>query len=103
MRVEEIALRQEARQMLCEAGLDKESLKELVLKDMNDKVVQAIEKKIKGLEFEDMIMRRVDNALTKAVDEIVKKQVHDYFFRKPLKIHATASFEGEKLAEMKGK
>ena len=71
MRVEEIALRQEARQMLCEAGLDKESLKELVLKDMDDKVVQAIEKKIKGIEFEEMILRRVDRALDKAVEEIV--------------------------------
>ena len=48
MRIEEIALRQEARQMLCEAGLNKEELKELVLKDIDDKVIQAIESKIKG-------------------------------------------------------
>lgn len=31
MRVEEIALKQEARQMLCEAGLTKEALKDLVV------------------------------------------------------------------------
>lgn len=60
MRIEEIALRQEARQMLCEAGLTKEELKELVLKDMDDKVTQAIESKIKGVDFEQMIMDRVD-------------------------------------------
>ena len=93
MRIEEIALRQEARQMLCEAGLNKESLKELVLKDMDDKVTQAIEKKLKGVEFEDMILRRVDSSLNKAIDEIVRRQVDRYFFNKPLKIHATASFE----------
>lgn len=52
MRIEEIALRQEARQMLCEAGLSKEELKELVLKDIDDKVIQAIESKIKGIDFE---------------------------------------------------
>lgn len=93
MRVEEIALRQEARQMLCEAGLDKESLKELVLKDMDDKVTQAIEKRIKGVEFEDMILQRVDKALTKAVDDIVRKHVEGYFWNRKLKIEATASFK----------
>jgi hypothetical protein len=71
MRVEEIALRQEARQMLCEAGLDKENLRELVLKDMDEKVVKAIEDKIKGIDFEEMILNRVDKALTKAVDMIL--------------------------------
>lgn len=94
MRIEEIALRQEARQMLCEAGLTKEALKDLVLKDMDDKVTQAIEKKLSGIEFDDMIARRVDGALTKAVNEIVQKQVNNFFINKPLKIHATASFEG---------
>lgn len=96
MRVEEIALRQEARQMLCEAGLDKEALKELVLKDIDDKVMQAIEKRIKGIEFEDMILRKIDFALDKAVKAIVEKQVNNFFYNKPIKIHATASFEGEK-------
>ena len=93
MRIEEIALRQEARQMLVEAGLDKESLKELVLKDMDDKVVKAIEGKIKGMDFEQMLYNRVDSALTKAVNEIVQKQVNNFFYNKPIKIHATASFE----------
>ena len=41
-----------------------------------------------------MIERRVDAALTKAVNEIVQKQVNNFFYNKPLKIHATASFEG---------
>lgn len=95
MRVEEIALRQEARQMLCEAGLDKESLKELVLKDMDAKVTQAIEKRLSGIDFEDMIMRKVDRALDRAVDMVVQKQVSQFFHSRPLKIHATASFEKE--------
>lgn len=93
MRVEEIALRQEARQMLCEAGLTKEALKDLVLKDMDDKVTQAIEKRLNGVDFEDMIMRKVDKALDKAVDMVVQKQVSQYFHSRPLTIHATASFE----------
>lgn len=101
MRIEEIALRQEARQMLQEAGLDKETLKELVIKDMNDKVIQAIEKKLKGLDFEDMVMRRVGKALNNAVDSIVKKKVDDFFYHKPLTIRATASFEGD-VEQMKG-
>lgn len=93
MRVEEIALRQEARQMLCEAGLTKEALKDLVLKDMDDKVTQAIEKRLNGVDFEDMIMRKVDKALDKAVDMVVQEQVSQYFHSRPLTIHATASFE----------
>ena len=40
-----------------------------------------------------MIMHKVDVALNKAVEEIVKKQVNNFFYNKPLKIHATASFE----------
>ena len=93
MRAEEIALRQEARQMLSEAGLDKESLRELVLKDMDEKVVKVIEGKIKGVDFEQMILNRVDKALTKAVDDIVRKHVEGYFYNRKLNIHATASFE----------
>ena len=93
MRIEEIVLRQEARQILCEAGFDKESLKKIVLKDIDDKITQAIEKRTRGIEFEDMIMHRVDVALNKAVEEIVKRQVNNFFYNKPLKIHATASFE----------
>ena len=93
MRIEDIALRQEARQMLCEAGLSKEELKELVLKDIDDKVIQAIESKIKGIDFEQMIMDRVDKALTKAVNDIVRKEVEGYFYNRRLNICATASFE----------
>lgn len=93
MRIEEIALRQEARQMLNEAGLDKENLRELVLKDMDEKVVKAIEGKIKGVDFEQMILTRVDKALTRAVDEIVRKHVENYFYNRKLKIEATAHFE----------
>ena len=93
MRIEEIALRQEARQMLCEVGLNKEELKQLVLKDMDDKVIQAIESKTKGIEFEQMIMDRVDKALTKAVDNIVQREVSNFFYNRKLNIHATASFE----------
>lgn len=93
MRIEEIALRQEARQMLCEAGLNKEELKKLVLKDMDDKVTQVIESKIKGVDFEQMIMDRVDRALTKAVNDIVRREVEGYFCNRRLNIRATASFE----------
>ena len=101
MRVEEIALRQEARQMLCEAGLTKEALKDLVLKDMDDKVTQAIEKRLNGVDFEDMIMRKVDKALDKAVDMVVQKQVSQYFHSRPLTIHATASFEASPVDSKK--
>lgn len=93
MRIEEIALRQEARQMLCEAGLSKEKLKDLVLKDLDDKVIQAVEGKIKSVDFEQMIKDRVDSAINKAVDDIVMQEVNRYFYKNRLNIHATASFE----------
>ena len=93
MRIEEIALRQEARQMLCEVGLTKEELKELVLKDLDDKVVKAIEGKIKGIDFDQMIIERVDAAMTKAINNVVQKYVDNYFYNRKLNIKATASFE----------
>ncbi len=103
MRVEEIALRQEARQMLCEAGLSKEALKELVLKDMDEKVTRAIDKTIRGIDFEDMIMRRVSQALDRAVNDIVQRQVNGYFHNNPLKIHATASFDNDVIRKVEDK
>ena len=93
MRIEEIALRQEARQMLCEAGLTKEELKELVLKDLDDKVVKAIEGKIKGIDFDQMIIERVDAVMTKAINNVVQKYVDNYFYNRKLNIKVTASFE----------
>ena len=93
MRIEEIALRQEARQMLCEAGLTKEGLKELVLKDLDDKVTKAIEGKIKGIDFDQMILGRVDAAMTRAVNDVIQKYVDGYFYNRKLNIKATASFE----------
>ena len=44
MRVEEIAVRQEALQLLAEAGLTKEQLKNIVLDDIDNKVNTAIQK-----------------------------------------------------------
>lgn len=40
-----------------------------------------------------MIMDRVDKALTKAVNDIVRKEVEGYFYNRKLNIRATASFE----------
>lgn len=93
MRVEEIALRQEARQMLAEAGLGKEELKALVLKDLDEKVDRAIDKKGKEVNLDAMIERRIEPAVNKAVDEVVQSQVDRFFRRNPLKITATVAFE----------
>lgn len=40
-----------------------------------------------------MIKDRVDKALTKAVNDIVRKEVEGYFYNRRLNICATASFE----------
>lgn len=40
-----------------------------------------------------MIKDRVDKALTKAVNDIVRKEVEGYFYNRRLNIRATASFE----------
>jgi len=93
MRVEEIALRQEARQMLAEAGLGKEELKALVLKDIDEKVARAIDAKEKEVNLDAMIERKFESAVNKAVDEVVQRQVDSFFRKNPLKITATVAFE----------
>ena len=40
-----------------------------------------------------MIIDRADKALTKAVDDIVRREVEGYFYNRRLNIRATASFE----------
>lgn len=60
MRVEEIALRSEIRQMLNEAGINRETLKEMVKESINDIVKNQVNQ---------ILMERRDEDLSEAVSK----------------------------------
>ena len=60
MRVEEMALRSEIRQMLNEAGLNRETLKEMVKESINDIVKNQVNQ---------VLMERQDEDLSEAVSK----------------------------------
>lgn len=80
MRVEEIAMRQEIRQMLNEAGLNRETIREMakvVLKEEVKKQVEySVHRDIKQIVKENMYGIRFRNALEEGIKQVVREQMN---------------------------
>lgn len=77
MTVEQIAIRQEVRQMLNEAGINKNTLKEMVSQVISEEIQKACLQVMNERDMETMIARRMDNSFTNTVQDIVIRQVRD--------------------------
>ena len=78
MRVEEIALRQEIRQMLNEAGINRETLREMVQKVIKEEVEKQIKYKLSQTNIMSMVSLNkyeVRDAFREAVKENMKSNV----------------------------
>ena len=88
MRVEEMALRSEIRQMLNEAGFNKNTLKDLVKEVLGEELNKAIKQAIEETNC-DMISytkKNIDSIINKTTEKVVKEKitnaiVGDYFNR----------------------
>lgn len=75
MRVEEIALRQEIRQILNEAGYNKNTMRGLVLGVLNEEIEKATKQAIKSKDNEGYIQDRADSIIKIYIESIIRDEV----------------------------
>lgn len=75
MQAAEIALRQEIRQMLNEAGINKNTLKDMAKEVMTECMEKAIAQAFHEKDIPKMLERRTENVLNNASTEIVRQEI----------------------------
>jgi len=77
MRVEEMALRSEIRQMLNEAGFNKNTLKDLVKEVVREEVERAIKQAINETDLDGYVKRTSDSIIRDATKNHLKSVITD--------------------------
>lgn len=79
MRVEEIALRSEIRQMLNEAGFNKNTLKDLVKEVLKEELNKAIKQAIaeSNCDIVEYTKKNIDSIINKTTEKVVKERITD--------------------------
>lgn len=80
MRVEEIALRQEIRQMLNEAGINRETLQEMALKLLQDEIEKKVDRAVNSPRIERAINSKFEsyefrNMLKSVISEVIRESI----------------------------
>lgn len=75
MKVEEIALRQEIRQMLSEAGLNRNTLKEMAKEVLNEEIEKAIKQALNESDTEGKITQKIEYCITNSASQIVREEI----------------------------
>ena len=81
MRVEELALRSEIRQMLNEAGFNRDTIKQLV-KDTLEEIVRGQVKQALAESSEDAVYTYIHNFMREKVQSLVREAVRDSVYKK---------------------
>lgn len=104
MRVEEIALRSEIRQMLNEAGFNKNTLKGLVKEVLEEELRKAIKQAVEetNCDIVGYTKTNIDSIINKTTEKVVKEKITDIvvgnYFRRmkvDVKIDPIMSYEKE--------
>jgi len=79
MRVEEMALRSEIRQMLNEAGFNKNTLKDLVKAVLKEELNKAIKQAIAetNCDIMEYTKKNIDYIINKAAEKVVREKITD--------------------------
>jgi len=79
MRVEEIALRSEIRQMLNEAGFNKNTLKDLVKEVLEEELNKAIKQAVAetNCDVAEYTKLNIDHIINKTTERVVKERITD--------------------------
>lgn len=78
MRVEEIAVRQEVRQMLSEAGINRNTLREMVQQILREEVKKQIKIVSRGIDVNKAVRHELESYEGKlALRDAIKKEVRD--------------------------
>lgn len=79
MRVEEMALRSEIRQMLNEAGFNKNTLKDLVKEVLQEELNKAIKQAVaeSNCDIVGYTKKNIDSIINKTTERVVKEKITD--------------------------
>ena len=78
MRVEEIALRQEIRQMLNEAGINKSTLYDMAKEVMQEEIEKQVKNAINQSNIDDIVYRKINSyELKDMMREAIKKEISE--------------------------
>lgn len=104
MRVEEIALRQEIRQMLNEAGINKNTLKDMVKEVLTETIeratVQALHERDVDSAVSASIQRCIDTSARNIVKEEIRAKVGNIFDRMTVSVDITDK-EGQSVTTVR--
>ena len=93
MTVEQIAIRQEVRQMLTEAGINKNTMKEMAKgvleEEMNKAIKQAIQEMDFGTQLNVDMSRQIDNALRTEIRDQIRDRICSVFSRMTISVDVT--------------
>ena len=77
MTVEQIAIRQEIRQMLNEAGINKNSMKELVRDVISEEMTKAVKQVMHEMDIDTIIRNKTTGSLQDAVRKELRAAIDD--------------------------
>lgn len=78
MRVEEIALRQEIRQMLNEAGINKNTLLEMAKEVMHEEIEKQVKNAINQSNIDDFVYRKINSCeLNEMMRALIRKEISE--------------------------
>ncbi len=93
MTVEQIAIRQEVRQMLTEAGINKNTMKEMAKEVLEEEMNKAIKQAIQEMDFGGKLnvdmSRQIDNALRTEIRDQIKSRICNVFNRMSISVDIT--------------
>lgn len=75
MTVEQIAIRQEIRQMLSEAGINKNTLKEMVKEVLQEEIKKATQQAVNETDVDGVIKRKIDINFARIIKEATKEEI----------------------------
>lgn len=75
MRVEEIAIRQEARQMLNEAGINQNTLKDMVKEILDEKLEKAIYQALHERDVNQAVSNKIKQCMNNKANQIVREEI----------------------------
>ena len=91
MTVEQIAIRQEVRQLLNEAGINKNTLKDIVREVIDEEMTKAVRQVMHEMDLEDRINKTANGNLQKLIKEELRasidKKVNGVFNRMSVDVH----------------
>lgn len=77
MTVEQIAIRQEIRQMLNEAGINRNTLKDMVKEVLEENIENAVKQAINETDVNSKISRSVNDCITNKTQYLVKECIRE--------------------------